>query len=72
VNPAAGDLHLKPTASALLNQIGVVHPAAPVDWDGQPRPAGAADIGADELSGGTSTPPNPPANLRVTGVGGGS
>jgi hypothetical protein len=72
VNPAAGDLHLRPTAVDLLNKVAVVPTAAPVDWDGQPRPAGSADIGADELATGTSTPPNPPANLRVTSVGGGS
>lgn len=65
VNPAAGDLHLKPTATALLNQVSVPLPAAGVDWDGDSRPAGSTDTGADEYSVGTATPPIPPTNLRV-------
>ena len=47
-NPATGDLHLTPLATVLLNQVIVVPASAPVDWDGQPRPAGSTDIGADE------------------------
>jgi hypothetical protein len=47
-NPVLGDLHLTPLAAVLLNQVAAVPANAPVDWDGQPRPAGAADIGADE------------------------
>jgi hypothetical protein len=47
-NPAGGDLHLTPLAAVLLNQVAAVPANAPVDWEGQPRPAGAADIGADE------------------------
>ena len=47
-NPAPGDLHLAPVATALVNQVIAVPAEAPLDWDGQPRPAGAADIGADE------------------------
>jgi hypothetical protein len=46
-NPALGDLHLTPLATLLLDQVIAV-PGAPVDWDGHPRPAGSADIGADE------------------------
>ena len=65
VNPAAGDLHLKPTAGVLLNQVSVPLPTAGVDWDGESRPAGSTDTGADEYSVGTSTPPIPPTNLRV-------
>jgi hypothetical protein len=49
VNPAIGDLHLLPTAAALLDRVSVVPTGAALDWDGQPRPAGVADIGADEL-----------------------
>lgn len=65
VNPAAGDLHLRPTAAVLLGQVSVPPPAAGVDWDGESRPAGSTDTGADEYSAGTSTPPIPPTNLRV-------
>lgn len=65
VNPAAGDLHLRPTAAVLLNQVATPLSAAGVDWDGQSRPAGSTDIGADEYYAGTSTGPNPPANLRI-------
>ena len=65
VNPAAGDLHLRPTAAVLLNQVAAPPPAAGVDWDGQSRPAGTADIGADEYLAGSPTPPYSPANLRI-------
>jgi hypothetical protein len=63
VNPAAGDLHLKPTATALINQVAVVLSNASTDWDGQPRPSGAADLGADEHIPGT--PPTTPQGLRI-------
>src|SRR5262245_50314338 len=56
VNPAAGDLHLKATASALIDQVVFVPANASSDWDGQPRPAGAVDLGADEHV--PSGPPN--------------
>ena len=65
VNPVAGDLHLRPTATVLLSQVSAPLPAAGVDWDGESRPAGSTDTGADEYSVGTSTPPIPPTNLRV-------
>ena len=66
VNPSAGDLHLKATATALLNKVASPPVAAGVDWDGHARPAGSTDIGADEYSTGTNpTSPNPPANLRI-------
>jgi hypothetical protein len=66
VNPAAGDLHLRPTATVLLNRVAAPPAAAGVDWDGHARPAGSTDIGADEYSTGTiPTTPNPPANLRI-------
>jgi hypothetical protein len=65
VNPAGGDLHLRPTAAVLLNQVSTPLSAAGVDWDGQARPAGSTDIGADEYFAGTSTPPGPPTNLRI-------
>jgi hypothetical protein len=64
VNPAAGDLHLRPTATVLLNQVATPLSAAGADWDGQSRPAGSTDIGADEHAA-TSTLPNPPENLRI-------
>jgi hypothetical protein len=65
VNPLAGDLHLKPTATALLNKNATVPSNAPLDWDGHPRPSGAVDIGADELVTDASVPPTP-TNFRVT------
>jgi hypothetical protein len=69
VNAAAGDLHLRSTAAVVLNKV-TAPVAAGVDWDGQPRPAGTADIGADEYSTGTTpTAPASPANLRIVGGG---
>ncbi len=68
INPAAGDLHLKPTATAVLNRVASPPVVAGTDWDGQSRPAGATDIGADEQVAGTGTPPNAPQNLRVVKV----
>jgi hypothetical protein len=65
VNAAVGDLHLKPTAAALLNKIAMPPANAPVDWDGHARPAGATDIGADEFLGGTGSPPSAPQGLRI-------
>jgi len=64
VNPAAGDLHLRLTATILLNKVATPPPAAGADWDGQSRPAGSTDIGADEYSAGPSTL-SPPGNLRI-------
>ena len=63
VNPAIGDLHLKPGAQVLLDRIATPMPNAGRDWDGQERRAGATDIGADEYTGGT--PPNPPQNMHI-------
>jgi hypothetical protein len=62
-NPAAGDLHLVAGATSLLDKIGSPLPAAGVDWDGQPRPAGATDVGADERT--ASVTPTVPQNLRI-------
>jgi hypothetical protein len=61
-NPLAGDLHLTPLATVLLNQVISVPTSAPLDWDGQPRPAGSTDIGADER---TAALPGAVKNLRV-------
>lgn len=63
VNPANGDLHLRPTATVLLDQVASPAPAAGFDWDGEARPSGATDIGADEHR--PSTPPSAPVNLRI-------
>ncbi len=57
VNPSAGDLHLKSSVSlpSVLDQ-GEETPIVGEDFDGDPRPQGdAADIGADELAGETSS-----------------
>lgn len=49
-NPSAGDLHLLPSASAVIDQVPVLN-SVTNDFDGEVRPAGLkADIGADELS----------------------
>ena len=65
VNAAVGDLHLRPTASALLNRIVTPLANAAVDWDGHARPAGATDIGADEFVEGTGALPSVPQGLRI-------
>ena len=52
VNAAIGDLHLTAAATQALD-VGVYVPLILTDWDGEPRPAGAAsDIGADEVQAG--------------------
>jgi hypothetical protein len=62
VNPAGGDMHVSAAgAAALLNMIATPRAAAPLDWDGEPRPAGATDIGADEVARTLAAP----SNLRV-------
>jgi hypothetical protein len=49
VNPAAGDLHLRPTASQAIDQANALVSVAD-DYDGDTRPVGSAsDIGADEV-----------------------
>jgi hypothetical protein len=63
VDPAAGDLHQRATSTALRDRIVTPIPAAGPDWDGQARPAGATDIGADEYVPGGAL--QPPRNLRV-------
>lgn len=62
VNAAAGDLHLKPTASLAIDKATLQANCAN-DWDGFTRPIGsAADIGADEFA---SAAPTAPTNLRI-------
>jgi len=47
-DPAAGDLHLRPTASGAINQAGALAQVSD-DFDGETRPIGSApDVGADE------------------------
>jgi hypothetical protein len=65
VNPAAGDLHVRPTATALLNQVTAIPGNALLDWDGHPRQAGMTEIGADEYLPGAGTAPAPPQGLRI-------
>ena len=48
VNQDAGDLHLKPTATPVLN-AGTTIAGVTVDIDNDPRPPATPDIGADEL-----------------------
>jgi hypothetical protein len=65
VNPAAGDLHLRATATAAIDQAPALD-AVTGDWDGDARPQGAGhDIGADEFRA-TSPPPPIPTSLTVT------
>ena len=62
VNPAAGDLHLKSTATAAIDKAPFQASCA-TDWDGGARPVGTAvDIGADEIG---SAAIAPPTNLRI-------
>jgi hypothetical protein len=64
VAPTTGDMHLKPTATAVIDKASAL-PDAPLDWDGTQRSAGGIpDIGADEYTG-SSRRPSPPANLRI-------
>jgi hypothetical protein len=44
---ASGNLHLVATAARAIGR-GVDLPGAESDWDGEPRPANAPDVGADE------------------------
>lgn len=54
VNAAIADLHLSAAATEAIDR-GASLPLFPPDWDGEPRPAGAAaDLGADERQ---ATPP---------------
>jgi hypothetical protein len=66
VNPTAGDLHLRSTATSAIDRA--VSVAVNDDFDGQTRPAGiASDIGADEYSMSSPPPtvlvPAAPSNL---------
>jgi hypothetical protein len=64
VSPATGDLHLKSTATVAIDKAPA-NANCRMDWDGQPRPQGAAsDIGADEY-GSTTSAPKPPTNVRI-------
>jgi hypothetical protein len=63
VNSAAGDLHLKQTATAAIDRGIAV--SVTDDFDGQARPQGpASDIGADEYTT-LTTPPAAPSNLLL-------
>ncbi len=62
--PTSGDLHLLPTATAVIDHA-IPLPDVPLDWDGTPRAMGGVpDIGADEYTG-TTTRPSPPKNIRI-------
>jgi regulation of enolase protein 1 (concanavalin A-like superfamily) len=66
VNPAAGDLHLRSTATVVLDKVSALANAL-TDWDGQPRPQGAAaDYGADERLIATTPPPNQAPAVTLT------
>ena len=56
VDAAVGNLHLKPTATALLNRIVTPLVNAAVDWDGHDPSGGPTDVGADEFQNRLSAP----------------
>jgi hypothetical protein len=63
LNPAAGDLQLKASATVAIDKVTVLS-NCPTDWEGEARPYGpAADVGADEYR--PTEPPPPPMNLRI-------
>ena len=68
VNPDAGDLHLKSTATAVIDQAPALTSVTD-DIDGNVRPVGSAsDIGAHEFvanGGGDTLPPSPLTNRRI-------
>ena len=65
VNPAAGDLHLLPSATNAIDQAPTLTTVTN-DFDGEARPRGArSDVGADEFS--TNAPPRL-TSLRVIGL----
>jgi hypothetical protein len=69
VNPTSGNLHLKDTATAVIDKAPALASVVD-DIDGNPRPSGAAyDIGADEFVAGQSSLA-PPTNLRTISVSG--
>jgi hypothetical protein len=65
VNAAAGDLHLRPTASAAMDLAVAISTPVPWDIDGQPRGA-PADVGADEYSAAAEL--LPPSGLTVASL----
>ena len=65
VSAATGDLHLRPTASAAMNQAAAISTPVPWDIDGQPRGA-PADVGADEYSAAAEL--LPPSGLTVASL----
>ena len=63
VSPSTGDLHLTAAATTAIDRVAALANAT-TDWDGQPRPHGAAaDAGADERA--TLAPLSAPRNLRI-------
>lgn len=62
VNPTGGNYHLRPDASAAINQGSVTPGESATDIDGQDRSAAPTDLGADEYY-----PGPPPAAPTPTG-----
>ena len=69
VNATAGDLHLRPTASAAIDQAAPIATSVPWDIDGRPRIA-PADVGADEYSSAATL--LPPSGLAIASLVGNS
>jgi len=65
VNPTGGNFHLRPDASAAINQGSVTPGESATDIDGQDRSAAPTDLGADEYYPGpppTAPTPTGPQN----------
>ena len=65
VAPSIGICISRPASSAVLDKVAAPLAAAGADWDGQLRPPGATDLGADEYMPPGTTPPAVPRNLRI-------
>lgn len=66
VNGSVGDLHLRSTASAVINKVARRDDAL-FDIDGQPRPTGQmVDLGADEQL--SLSPPLAPGRITITPI----
>lgn len=63
VKASAGDLHLASKRTSVVDSGRAVSGLSD-DYDGQARPSGAIDIGADEIA--NSVVPQPPTDLKAT------
>ena len=54
-----------PPVPLVIDKVAAPLANAGLDWDGQPRPAGITDLGADEYGATGGTVPPAPQNLRI-------